>query len=311
MSAYIVDAMNKTSRLASKKILTINAPSGQLFGIQQTPANEVKLCIVMLNSGMLNRSGPQRLYWTFAQQACRENMAVVRIDLAGVGDSLAETTETHFDNHSKEDVNAVIDYVHSEWPDAKIVLQGLCAGSRVCFKTAAENPKVSGLLAWSTEIYTASQNMPQSPHEPEDRLSEYEVSDTLSRVVKFLVTFKFLRPSWWRKEYPNGEGLVDEIKHTVKCALKAVIKSNPENQGEFLVAADSYLKQNRPVYFAFGEYDNRALSEFESRFPQIKTDQKLTQSYRVISQGTHTFSTKDSSDDVIKSSLDWIKTHFH
>ncbi len=306
----MIDATNSMKRLGSKKILAIEAPSGKLFALQQTPANEVKLCIVMLNSGMLNRSGPQRLYWTFAQQACNERIAVVRVDLAGVGDSLAETSETHFDNHRKEDVNAVIDYVRSEWPKAKIILQGLCAGSRVCFKTAVENPNVSGLLAWSTEIYTASQNMPQSPHEPEDRLSEYEVSDTLSRVVKFLITFKFLRPSWWRKEFPNGEGLVDEVKHTIKCAIKAVRKNDPESQGEFLVATDAYLRQKRPVYFAFGEHDDRALSEFESRFPQIDTDQNLTQSYRVINQGTHTFSTKDSSDEVIRSSLDWVKTHF-
>ncbi len=305
-----MNAVNNNSRLDSKKILTIDAPSGKLFGLQQTPADEVKLCVIMLNSGMLNRSGPQRLYWTFAQKACQENMAVIRVDLAGVGDSLAETSETHFDNHKKEDVNAVIDYVRSQWPHAKIILQGLCAGSRVSFKSAAENSDVSGLLAWSTEIYTASQNMPQSPHEPEDRLSEYEVSDTMSRVINFLVTFNFLKPSWWRKEFPNGEGLVDTVKHTIKCSIKAIIKSDPENQGEFLVAADAYLKQKRPVYFAFGEHDERALKEFESRFPQIKNDQALTQSYRVIEDGTHTFSTKSSSDDVIKSSLDWIKKHF-
>lgn len=302
--------MNNTNRLGNKKILTIDAPSGKLFALQHTPASTVNLCIIMLNSGMLNRSGPQRLYWTFAQQACQENMAIIRVDLAGVGDSLAETSETHFDNHRKEDVNAVIDYARAEWPDATIILQGLCAGSRVSFKAAVENKNVAGLLAWSTEIYTASQNMPQSPHEPEDRLSEYEVSDTLTRVVKFLITFKFLKPSWWRKEFPNGEGLVDEVKHTIRCAIKAVKKPNPENQGEFLVAADAYLKQQRPVYFVFGEHDERALNEFESRFPQIETDQSLSQSYRVIDHGTHTFSTKGSSDDLVRSSIDWVKTHF-
>ena len=290
--------------------LTIDAPSGQLFALEHLPKDEVKLCVIMLNSGMLNRCGPQRLYWAFANQVCDLGVAVVRVDLAGVGDSNAEIDETHFDNHRKEDVNAVIDYARQKWPNCQIVLQGLCAGSRVSFKSAAENESVAGLLAWSTEIFTASQNMPQSPLEPEDRLSEYEVSDTLSRLIHFVFSFKFLKPSWWRKEYPNGKGLGGDIAHTLKCIVKAVLPNKKEPVGDFLQAVDSYLKQDRKVFFAFGEYDDRAFNEFRTRFSHIEEGMTKDQSFSVIEQGTHTFSNLHSQTILFEESIKWLKQHF-
>jgi len=286
----------------------ITAPSGVLFAQLHLPTdNNFSQCVIMLNSGMMNRVGPQRLYWKFARQACEEGIAVIRVDLAGVGDSLAEIDETHFDNHRKEDVSAIIDYVREQWPQADIILQGLCAGARVSFKAAIVNQNVVGLLAWSTEIFTASQNMPQSPHEPEDRLSDYEVSNTLSRFFNFLIRFKFLSPKWWHEQYPGGKGIKDEIKHVAHCTFKALRFSGDQSKGEFLEAADEYLKTNRKVLFLFGEYDERAYSEFHSRFPQIPRGADLGQCYEVVDKGTHTFSTAKSQHQLIELSIDWLK----
>jgi len=289
---------------------TIDAPRGPLFAIEQIPDNPVELCVIMCNSGMVNRAGPQRLYWAFSNAACQAGIAVIRVDLSGVGDSLAETDATHFDTHRAEDVQVIIDHALSKWPGAQIVLQGLCAGSRVSFKTAKDNPKVAGILAWSTEIFTASQNMPQSPHEPEDRLSDYDVSDTTSRLRTFLTSTKFLKPSWWRKHYPGGKGLLDEIIYTAKCMIKAVLPKPKSNEGEFLVAADDYLKKQRKVFFAFGEYDHRAHVEFRSRFADVPQGELLPQGYSVIETGTHTFSTAQSQNLLFKQSINWLKHHF-
>lgn len=302
---------SSSSLKVKQKTLTIEAPSGQLFAIEHRPAQQqVNQCVIMLNSGMVNRTGPQRVYWAFANQACQSNMAVIRVDLAGVGDSVAEIYETHFDNHRKEDVNAVFEYARSQWPDAQIILQGICAGARIAFKAAAENPDVAGLLSWSNEIYTASQNMPQSPTEPEGRLSEYIVSDTFSRTIRFIITFKFVRPSWWREQFPGGKGVIEEIAHTVKCMIKKALPTSKKSEGEFLVSADRYLKEKRKVLFAFGENDTLALGEFKTRFAKVPEGDKLAQGYVVIETGTHTFSTAQSRGAVIETSIAWIKSQF-
>ncbi len=82
------------------------------------------------------------------------------------------------------------------------------------------------------------------------------------------------------------------------------------NEGDFLIAADSYLNQKRPVYFLFGENDERALTEFESRFPNVEQSKCLTQSYQIIEQGTHTFATHDSANKVISLSIEWLTKGF-
>ncbi len=153
--------------------------------------------------------------------------------------------------------------------------------------------------------------MPQSPHEPEDRLSEYEVNDTLQRLFKFIISFKFLKPSWWRNQYPDGKGFFNELKHTLKCTIKAILPEGKHQSGDFLVAADNYLNSKRKVLFLFGENDERALNEFESRFPQITKNSKLAQSYDVIGNGTHTFSTITSTKELSEKSLAWIKMHLY
>lgn len=304
--------MSKTNTkpTSSQQTTTIDAPSGQLFAIVHTPvAKDVKKCIIMLNSGMVNRCGPQRIYRALANQACVSNIAVIRVDLAGVGDSIADIYETHFDNHRKEDVKAVIDYARQQWPDAKIILQGICAGARVAFKAAATNQDVAGILSWSNEIFTASQNMPQSPTEPEDRMSEYVVSDTFSRTLRFFFTFTFLKPSWWREQFPGGKGFVEEFNYTILCLVKKILPKKKHAMGEFLQSADLYIKDKRKVYFAFGEHDNLAHGEFRTRFPKIPEGTELAQTYSIIETGTHTFSTVLSQQLVIKNSLEWVEKH--
>ena len=306
-----VPIQTDNSSKGQQQTLTIDAPSGKIFAIEHIPSEpSVKKCVIMLNSGMVNRTGPQRVYWAFANQACQQNIAVIRVDLAGVGDSVAEIGETHFDNHRKEDVNAVFEYAKSRWPSAKIILQGICAGARVAFKAASTNKDIAGLLSWSNEIYTASQNMPQSPTEPEGRLSEYIVSDTMSRTIRFIVTFKFLRPSWWREQFPGGKGVGEEIAHTIKCMVKKVLPSRKKSEGEFLEAADKYLSDKRKVLFAFGENDTLALGEFKTRFSQVPEGEKLAQGYTVVETGTHTFSTAQSRQAVIDVSIAWVNEQF-
>jgi pimeloyl-ACP methyl ester carboxylesterase len=299
-----------TTEFSAKPVVSafaLAAPRGDLFVIEQTPLTNIELCIIMLNSGMVNRCGPQRLYRNFAQEACKEGLAVIRVDLAGVGDSQADTDETHFDNHRKEDVDVIVKYARAKWPSAKIVLQGLCAGSRVSFKTAKNNPDIDGVLAWSTEIFTASQNMPQSPQEPEDRVSDYDVSSTMSRLWSFLFSFKFLKLSWWRTQFPDGKGFFEEVKYTLKCVVKSLFKKEDTTPSEFLVAADQYLQDQRKVLFLFGEHDERAHSEFRDRFASVAEGDNREQGYIIIETGTHTFSTMHSQKVLFDKSIKWLQ----
>ena len=284
----------------------------QLFAMLHRPrASKPSLCIVMLNAGMQNRAGPQRLYWKFAQQAASDQIAVLRVDLAGVGDCEKDNPACHFDAHDKADVAAAVDYVRHRFDNCRIVLLGLCAGSRVAFKAAAEDADIDGLIAWSTTIITAAQNSPQSPYEPEDRMSEVVVAQKMKGIVRFVTRLRFLNPFWWRKKFPNFKGIGTEIKqraNVLRRAIGGVDTSATRN--EFLDAVDDYLKKERKVLFVYGERDVRPLQEFEERFASVERADTGVQRLHVVDNGTHTFSTVDAQRDAIRVSVAWIDEYY-
>lgn len=305
--------------LATKNLPTIEvrpvrigARERNLFGILHQPVSGVPdLCVIMLNAGMQNRVGPQRLYWKFAQRAANSRCVVLRVDLAGVGDSYAENPATHFDSHNKAEVAAAVDFVRKKWPASRVVLLGLCAGSRVAFKAAAKDPNIDGLVAWSTTIITAAQNSPQSPYEPEDRMSEFVVAQHARGIVRFFTRLRLLNPFWWRKKFPNFEGIGDEFRlrmTVLKRLISGIDTSSTRN--EFLDAVAKYLNDRRKVLFVYGDRDVRPLQEFMNRFPQVPESGCGPQRFYKVENGTHTFSSIDSQTDAIHKTLAWLEEHY-
>lgn len=279
--------------------------------LHQPTSDSPDVCVIMLNAGMQNRVGPQRLYWKFAQRAATSRCAVLRIDLAGVGDSDTDNPATHFDAHSKSDVAKAVAFIRDKWPESRIVLLGLCAGSRVAFKTAVKDPQIDGIVAWSTTIITASQNSPQSPYEPEDRMSEFVVAQNARGIMLFFTRLRFLNPFWWRKKFPNFQGIGDEVRlrtRVLKRLITGIDTSSTKN--EFLDAVAKYLGDKRKVLFVYGDRDSRPLQEFMDRYPQVQESDTGPQRLYKVQNGTHTFSSVDSQTDVIEKTFAWLEEHY-
>jgi len=291
----------------------VHAASGRLFGILHRPSDveDRSIFLLMLNSGMQNRSGPQRLYVNAARKFAAAGISVLRLDLTGVGDSITENAETHFDGHKPDDVDAAIHYIMTTHNPRVLLLQGLCAGSRVAIKTAAHNPRVDGILAWSTTIYTAAQNMPQSPEEPKDRLSEAVVRKNRQRMRDFVVQLKIFRAAWWKKRLLGDKKLKNEFSEFGLTLLKILrISSGTGAKTPFFSAIDSYLDSGRKIIFVYGDHDRMPLQEFRDRCPQIGPDLKATHSYTLVKNGSHTFGSIASQQTAIAVSLEWISQHF-
>jgi len=290
----------------------IGAPGRSLFGVLHQPVTSTpKLCVIMLNAGMQNRAGPQRLYWKFAQKAATGWCAVLRVDLSGVGDCDMDNAASHFDAHNKAEVAMTVTFMRERFPDSRIVLLGLCAGSRVAFKAAADDPDIDGLIAWSTTIVTAAQNSPQSPDEPEDRMSEIVVSQGVGGIFRFFTRLRFLNPFWWRKKFPNFQGISDEIRHRSKVLKYLVLGiDTSRTRNEFLDAVKKYLEERRKVLFIYGDRDLRVLQEFKERFPQVPEADAGLQRLHTVENGTHTFSSVAAQVDVIARTCAWLDEYY-
>lgn len=113
-----------------------------LFGIVTEPAErqaEVRDVVVLLNSGTIHHIGPSRLYVAISRRCAAKGMAVVRIDVSGVGDSAVRqgaAWNAPYSDSASADVRQAVEFARRRYPSAKLHLIGLCSGAYHGLKAA-------------------------------------------------------------------------------------------------------------------------------------------------------------------------------
>ncbi len=117
--------------------------SGQeLFGIVSEPSEPVASqlpFVVILNAGSSYRVGPNRLHVSLARQLSSRGFRCLRMDLSGLGDSVASDPARENDPYPAtafRDIDAVLKYLRSEFGVERVVLIGLCSGAYAAFQCA-------------------------------------------------------------------------------------------------------------------------------------------------------------------------------
>lgn len=114
-----------------------------LFGVMAEPAGrETSLpWLVIANAGAAHHVGPGRLHVPLARQLAELGYPSLRVDINGIGDSVAADPERENDAYAAtafRDVSLVCDYLRTRQPGRPIVLMGLCSGAYVAFQSAAQ-----------------------------------------------------------------------------------------------------------------------------------------------------------------------------
>jgi pimeloyl-ACP methyl ester carboxylesterase len=286
--------------MTSEQPIWLEGPNGRLFAVVHEPDKPLasKTCLIMLTAGQISLAGPQRLYWKAARALQARGIRVLRLDLAGIGDSVPDNDVIHFDNHSAREVDVAVAYAREVLGAGRIVLQGLCSGARVAFKCAATNDAVDAVLAWGCPIYSAGDLM---PHSPEERLSESRVKHKVLKLLRALASFEFRRARWWRKGFRNA------LSQLRKLGLGRGRSEEPGAVGRrFLESADHYLQAGREALFVYGGRDKVALSEFEKRFGGVAQNPYGAQGYCVVADGTHTFASLAAQRELIDITTRWL-----
>ncbi len=104
----------------------------RLFGILARPtARPSGPTVVMLNSGKLDHLGPGRLWVHLARSWARFGVAVLRVDLSGLGDSPVQEGREPDVVYSPDALDDIADIARAVSPGdpAAVVLMGLCSGA--------------------------------------------------------------------------------------------------------------------------------------------------------------------------------------
>lgn len=132
------------------------ADPGRLFSITTLPGAEASSAhtrprrgILLLNSGAVHHIGPSRLYVTMARRWAREGYVVMRLDLAGIGDSPAPAGEQEnviYPDHAADNVGKAVTMLRDRYGVEQIVSLGLCSGAYHSFLAARLGMPLSGVV---------------------------------------------------------------------------------------------------------------------------------------------------------------------
>jgi alpha/beta superfamily hydrolase len=149
----------------------IRAPGthGDVFGIlsRGPSAGPAPLAVLLLSSGALPRTGPNRVWVEMARRWATRGIPTVRLDLAGIGDAGGEdpklvSDEGQYQSWRIDDVRRVLDHLEASAIADRFVLGGLCSGANCALQGALADSRVCGLLlinlfliTWSAKLIAA------------------------------------------------------------------------------------------------------------------------------------------------------------
>ena len=130
---------------AIERPLDVDPQSG-LFGILTCPQSNLKNTgFIFLNSGLLHRVGPFRLYVDIARRIATSGFPSIRLDLSGKGDSDALPGVSLADANVV-DISAACRKLNEETGVRKFVIGGLCSGADDALQAGLEIDGLAGLF---------------------------------------------------------------------------------------------------------------------------------------------------------------------
>lgn len=129
--------------------------SGPLVGVVSEPANADSTlpAILLSNSGILHRVGPNRLYVQFARRLAGLGFVVLRFDLSGIGDSPARRDNIPFAKSSILETQDALNYMAMTYGSRRFILGGICLGAVVSCHTALVDRRVIGTVLINGQGY--------------------------------------------------------------------------------------------------------------------------------------------------------------
>lgn len=134
-------------------------PDRRLFGMLCCPDRQAASEIVLItNAGRDPHHGPGRFSVEFARHLAQHGVASLRLDFAGLGDSLgppgnAARLSPLFDLERSADISAAIDAVYS-LGFKKFTAYGLCAGAYHAMQAAVADARISKLLLINIPLFS-------------------------------------------------------------------------------------------------------------------------------------------------------------
>jgi alpha-beta hydrolase superfamily lysophospholipase len=122
-----------------------------IFGVVTEPRQgEIRRrAVILLNVGAEHHIGSSRIHVSLARRWARQGYTVLRLDIAGLGDSAtrpARPDDEVFPPDALEDVSAAVEFIRTHYGIVDITLGGLCSGGYHSLRAAVAGFPVNRVL---------------------------------------------------------------------------------------------------------------------------------------------------------------------
>ncbi len=132
----------------------------RLFGVVTERAGDAtrapRATIVLINPGSVHRIGSNRMHVSLARAWAALGFTVLRMDVAGLGDSAPAAGRPENETYSATataDVEAAMDLLGARFGASRFVLAGLCSGAYVAFHTGLASDRVAGCVLVNPQTF--------------------------------------------------------------------------------------------------------------------------------------------------------------
>lgn len=150
------DPASLDSPVVRERILNYgsNTPLTGVFTYHPEHYQRLAPCVVILNAGVVRKSGPNNLNAFLARQIAQRGLGVFRFDFAGVGDSPNRQDGLPLRDGVLRDVTESLDELEAVVGARRFVLMGLCSGADNGLRAARiEAGRVIGLAMMDPTVF--------------------------------------------------------------------------------------------------------------------------------------------------------------
>jgi pimeloyl-ACP methyl ester carboxylesterase len=147
--------------------------------------------IILLNGGATNHIGPNRMYVDMGRDWAAQGFVVMRLDLAGLGDSESwpgEPRNLVYPPRAMDDIRLAIDFLRQQCGVGNVSLVGLCAGAYHAIRSAISGLPVDKVLMINPLTFYWNQG---------DTLSDLQIAEVMRNPGVYMENFWSARH--WRK----------------------------------------------------------------------------------------------------------------
>jgi alpha-beta hydrolase superfamily lysophospholipase len=129
-----------------------------VFGIvtEPAPGEKPRGAVILVNAGADYHIGPSGIYVELARHWARHGYIVLRMDLAGLGDSgtlSGQADNEVFPPEALSDIRAAVDHLRTRYGIQDVALGGLCSGAYHALRAAVASISVNPILMINPETF--------------------------------------------------------------------------------------------------------------------------------------------------------------